>query len=254
MSISQIEFTKIVSKLGLNSASQDYTKIQNAVEIVNVAFLKIAVKKLESLLNDPKNKDRNNLFDRLMKFYNERVREHQVMYLLMHIIETTLRSKAGSVVSKKFSTQGQDDWWHDMRKIDKKLLDPVMLGVKSSHKLGINPTDMDTFTFFDSMTFNQLPNVYSDFWSDFKNDFHSKSFKSHTLPMIDKKQFEAKMRHIRSARNDIAHHKSINHSQGRRRNDLIEDIEHILCHLGFNLEDAINNIDPLHKIIVLKYV
>ena len=92
MSISQIEFSKIATKLQLVSKSDDYDKIENSVEITNVAFLKIAVKRLEHLLNDPKNKNRNNLFDRLMKLYNGRIREHQVMYLLMHIIETTLRA------------------------------------------------------------------------------------------------------------------------------------------------------------------
>ena len=46
MSISQIEFSKIVSKLQLQQSSSDYKKIQNAVEIVNVAFLKVSVNKL----------------------------------------------------------------------------------------------------------------------------------------------------------------------------------------------------------------
>lgn len=254
MSISQIEFSKIVSKLQLQPSSSDYNKIQNAVEIVNVAFLKVAVNKLEDLLNKPTNKDRNNLFDRLMTLYNKRVREHQVMYLLMHIIETTLRSKASSVISRKFSTNNQDDWWYDIRRIDKNLVEPVMLGLKSSHKLNKTTSDLNTFDFFDSMTFNQLLNIYSDFWSDFKNDFVQKSYKTHTLPTLDKKQFEAKLRHIRNARNDIAHHKPINHSSGRRRQDLIHDIELILCHLGFNLDDAVNNIDPTHNLINLKYI
>jgi len=119
MSINQIEFAKISIKLALVPASDDYKKIENCVEIVNVAFLKIAVKRLEHLLNDSNNEDRNNLFNRLMKLYNGRIREHQVMYMLMHIIETTLRAKAASVISNKFSTSDTDDWWHDMRNIDK---------------------------------------------------------------------------------------------------------------------------------------
>lgn len=254
MSISEIEFSKISIKLKLNSSTSDYKKIQNSVEITNVAFLKIAVKRLEHLLNDPKNKDRNNLFDRLMKLYNGRIREHQVMYLLMHIIETTLRAKGASVISKKFSTNSTDDWWHDMRAIDKKLIDPLMLGMKSSHRQNLHSDDMNTFEFFDSITFNQLLNVYSNFWSDFKNNFEAKSYKGHTLALLSKKQFDAKLQHIRNARNDIAHHKPINHSDGRRRKDLIEDIELILCHLGFNLNESVNDIDPNHKIIQLKYI
>lgn len=254
MSISQIEFSKIAQKLNLQLNTPDYDKIQNAVEIVNMAFLKIAVKKLEELLSRPSNQTRDDLFGRLMRIYNQRVREHQVMYLLMHIIETTLRSKAASVISRKFSTQNQDDWWHDMRKIDRNLVEPVMLGVKSAHRISIHPNDMTTFNFFDSMTFNQLLNVYSDFWSDFRNDFVQKPYKNHVLPTLDKNQFEAKLRHIRNARNDIAHHKPINHSARRSRQHLIEDIELILCHLGFNLDDAVNNIDPNHSIIQLRYI
>ncbi len=253
MSISQIEFSKIVNKLSLQKNTEDYRKIENAVEIVNVAFLKVAVNQLENLLNRPNNKNRDNLFDRLMKLYNQRVREHQVMYLLMHIIETTLRSKASSVISKKFSTNGQDNWWYDIRNIDRKLVEPVMLGLKSSHKLNIPSSSMNTFDFFDSITFNQLLNIYGDFWSDFKNNFISKNYKTHNLPTLDRRQFEAKLRHIRSARNDIAHHKPINHLANRRRQDLIHDIELILCHLGFNLDEAINNIDPNHTIIQLQY-
>lgn len=254
MSISEIEFSKISTKLQLDSSSSDYKKIQNSVELTNVAFLKVAVKKLEHLLNDPKNKDRNNLFDRLMKLYNGRIREHQVMYLLMHIIETTLRAKGASVISKKFSTDGTDDWWHDMRKIDKKLIDPLMLGMKSSHRLSLNSDDMNTFEFFDSITFNQLLNVYSNFWGDFKNNFQEKEYKGYILSTLSKKQFDAKLNHIRSARNDISHHKPINHSDGRKRKDLIEDVELIVCHLGFNLNEAITDIDPNHKIIQLKYI
>lgn len=254
MSISQIEFNKIVQKLSLQPGTDDYSKIEHSIEIVNIAFLKIAVNKLENLLNRPSNQNRDNLFDRLMTFYNQRVREHQVMYLLMHLIETTLRSKAASVISKKFSSPGQDDWWHDMRAIDKKLIDPVMLGAKSAHKLNITPSNMTTFNFFDSITFNQLLNIYSDFWTDFRGDFTSKLYKTHTLPTLSKQQFESRLRHIRTARNDVSHHKPINHSGNRRRQDLINDIELILCHLGFNLDDAINNIDPTHNIIQLRYI
>ena len=254
MSISQIEFSKISTILKLDSSTDDFRKIQNSVEIVNVAFLKVAVKRLEHLLNDPKNNDRNNLFDRLMKLYNGRIREHQVMYLLMHIIETTLRAKGASVISKKFSTNATDDWWHDMRRIDKRLIEPLMLGMKSSHRQNLSPADMHTFEFFDSITFNQLLNVYTNFWTEFKDNFQEKQYKSHTIQALNKKQFTSKLNHIRNARNDIAHHKPINHSDGRRRKDLIEDIELILCHLGFNLIDSVNDIDPNHKIIQLKYI
>lgn len=255
MSISQIEFLKIERKLGLTPSSVDYTKIRNAVEVLNVAFLKIATRELQYVLSQPNNANRNNLFERLMNFYNDRVREHQAMFLLMHIIETALRSKAASVVSKKFSTSvSVDDWWYDLRNIDKNLIEPVTLGIKEAHRISTTPQDLTTFDLFDSITFNQLLNVYDNFWTEFKNSFVTKSYKKHQLPAITEKQFKSKMMHIRKARNDIAHHKPINHSHGRKRKDLIEDIELILCHLGFNLDDAVNNIDPKQTIISLKYI
>ena len=79
-----------------------------------------------------------------------------MMYLLLHIIETTLRSKAASVISKKFSKTDHDDWWHDIKNIDNKLIEPVMLGLKSVHRHNDNINSISTYDFFDSITFNQL--------------------------------------------------------------------------------------------------
>ncbi len=67
-------------------------------------------------------------------------------------------------------------------------------------------------------------------------------------PLTFKEMFDE----IRKARNDNAHHKPL-HSRRKRRYEVIEFIEIILVHIGFNLNDAINNIDPFHRIIVLKY-
>ena len=58
---------------------------------------------------------------------------------------------------------------------------------------------------------------------------------------------------IRKVRNDNAHHKPF-HRTRPRRHKIIEDVELILLHIGFNLKEAINNIDSEHKIIKLKYL
>ena len=42
-------------------------------------------------------------------------------------------------------------------------------------------------------------------------------------------------------------------SKALTSSDELEDIELILIHIGFNLNDAINNIDSQHRIIKLKY-
>ena len=73
------------------------------------------------------------------------------------------------------------------------------------------------------------------------------------FPQIKKLAFERTFEEIRKARNDNAHHKPF-HKTRKRRHQIIEDIELILIHIGFNLNDAINNIDSQHKIIKLKYI
>ncbi|MDK2063215.1 hypothetical protein PT520_11875 [Aliarcobacter butzleri] len=70
---------------------------------------------------------------------------------------------------------------------------------------------------------------------------------------FSKRTFEKLFEDIRKVRNDNAHHKPF-HKIRQRRHKIIEDIELILLHIGFNLKEAINNIDFQHKIIKLKYV
>jgi hypothetical protein len=89
------------------------------------------------------------------------------------------------------------------------------------------------------------------FWSEFEPLFLSKQYKSQSLPAIKiKESFLKKIMEIRHSRNDIFH----NNPPKIKRGKLIEHIELILLHLGYNLFDAVNNIDPEHKIIQLKYI
>ena len=98
-----------------------------------------------------------------------------------------------------------------------------------------------------------MKTLYVAFWADLSDLFEEKDFKGHKLKQIGKKSMTTMLESIRKSRNDNAHHKPF-HSSRKRRHEIVDDIELILAHLGFNLEDAINNIDSHHKIIKLKYV
>ena len=95
--------------------------------------------------------------------------------------------------------------------------------------------------------------MYSAFWNDLPFLFEEKTFKGHKLKKVGKKAITLMLESIRKSRNDNAHHKPF-HSSRKRRHEIVEDIELILAHLEFNLDDAINNIDPQHKIVKLKYL
>ena len=64
-----------------------------------------------------------------------------------------------------------------------------------------------------------------------------------------RKMFTDRFERINKYRNNLYHGNP--GTSGWRQ--IIEDIEDILVQLNYNLEDAINNIDPEHKIINLKY-
>ena len=61
--------------------------------------------------------------------------------------------------------------------------------------------------------------------------------------------FESKFNRINRYRNELYHGNP--GTSGWRQ--IINDIENVLVHLGYNVEDAINNIDPNHSIISLQY-
>lgn len=99
----------------------------------------------------------------------------------------------------------------------------------------------------------QLQSIYIDFWGDLSHLFDQKTINEKGLPKIGKRNFEQIFENIRKSRNDNTHYKPF-HKSRKRRHQTIEDIELILLHIGFNLKEAINNIDPQNKIIKLKYV
>ena len=84
--------------------------------------------------------------------------------------------------------------------------------------------------------------IKKDFWNDLSHLFVSKTINGINFHQIGKLAFEKTFAEIRRSRNDNAHYKRFNKTI-RRINQIIEDIELILIYIGFNLNDAINNID-----------
>lgn len=129
---------------------------------------------------------------------------------------------------------------------------PLQEAIKKIIHDGENVNNLDSFEIFDYILLGQLQSIYVDFWSDLSHLFQVKTIDNINFAQIGKRTFEKLFEDIRKVRNDNAHHKPF-HKTRQRRHQIIENIELILIHIGFNLDDAINNIDPQHKIIKLKY-
>lgn len=252
MSLLDVVIPEIKANLGINNRNQEYQKIEDAASVLNIAYMRLASEEIKYFMRRNPQHRIDSKFNHLMGVYNKLIREHQIMFLLLNIFESALRSKAAILISDHFSV-GQDDWWKNITLLDKDMVDPINKAVQQLHKSNINLSTANTFDLFDTLTFGQLENIYKNYWGVLQSLFEEKVYRSHTLPKITKQIFIHKIGFLRNARNDVAHHKPIDYSR-RGKRDLIEDMELILRHLNFNLEDAINGIDAQHTIGSLRYI
>jgi len=238
-------------KLQIDASDKEYAKFKQLITVVNNAYLKTALYTFSKHAQN-ENFKVNSKFDYLMKLYNQLQKEHQVMFLLFNIFETAIRTKAAFELSLKYSTDNSDDWLHDPLRTPNKITTKLH---KAKEYISHDNEDFETLStsdIFDYIMLGDLKFIYLDFWSDLQHLFKTKNYKGHTLQEIGKQRFKDIIEEIRKARNDIAHHKPMHRSR-KRRYKLIEDVEYILLHIGFNLEDAVNNIDPHHQIIKIGY-
>ena len=242
----------LCTNLQITKSDKEYYKFEKLVTVVNQAYLKIALKEFNYIKIKNPEKEIISNFNFLMSLYNKHLREHQVMFLLFNIFETAIRSKAVIELSLKYSSDGNDDWLHNSSLIPSKMQKPLQEAIKKINQDGESINNLDSFEIFDYIMLGQLQSVYKDFWNDFSHLFTAKIIDGITFPQIGKRAFERTFEEIRKVRNDNAHHKPF-HKTRKRRHQIIEDIELILIHIGFNLNDAINNIDSQHRIIKLKY-
>jgi hypothetical protein len=171
------------------------------------------------------------------------------MFLLFNIFENALRTRAAIEISNHYSDKNKDNCWKDISKLDKNLLSPVQTAITNLHKDHKLISTINTFDIFDTFTFGQLEHIFMNYWNILKSIFNTTSCRRHTLPTLSREVFSSKIARVRNARNDIAHHKPIQYKANATRKILIQDIELILCYLGFNLKDALDNIDSGHDII-----
>lgn len=252
MSLIDVVMPEIKANLGINNRNPEYQKIEDAASVLNIAYMRLASEEIKYFMRRNPRHRIPSKFNHLMGVYNKLIREHQIMFLLLNIFETALRSKAAIIISDQFST-GQDNWWKNITLLDKNMVDPINKAVQQLHKSNINLSTANTFDLFDTLTFGQLEVIYKNNWGILQSLFNTKPYRTYQLPQITKQIFTDKIGYLRSARNDVAHHKPIDYSR-RGKRDLIEDMELILRHLNFNLEDAINGIDPQHTIVNLRYI
>jgi len=241
----------IETKLDIDPSHNEYEKFTQLITLANIAYLKTAIYTFSQYLQD-ENFEVDSKFDFLMKIYNELLKEHQVLFLLFNLFETALRSKLAYTLSKKYSSQNEDDWLHKEELVPFEMKVPLEKIKKYISDDNASFEEMNSYQIFDYVMFGDLKALYYDFWSDVNHLFQNKNYKGHKLQEIGRMRLREILDAIRKARNDIAHHKPLQKGR-KKRYKLIEDIEHILLHLGFNLDDAINNIDPQHKIIKIGF-
>lgn len=244
---------ELCTALNIDNTHLEYFKFGKAGDLVNQAYFKIAIKEFAHIKTTNPTKVIVSDFDFLMGLYNKHIKEHQVMFLLFNIFETAIRSKAAVVLSQKYSSLNQDDWLHNPSLVPPKIQHTLDKSVEIIKLDGEDIRNLDTFQIFDYILLGGLKTLYISFWADLADLFEEKEFKGYKLKKIGKKSMTTMLESIRKSRNDNAHHKPF-HSSRKRRHEIVDDMELILAHLGFNLEDAINNIDSQHRIIKLKYV
>ncbi len=251
MYLESMLYSTICQILGVSETdtSDDLAKLKKSISVLHDRYLIGAVTEANHIISKTAVSDR---FGLIMSIYNRKIKEHQALFLLIHLFEIAIRSKAAIIISNHFSTPGTDDWFRSLSPQShqhSKLIQKIQLIAKNKHfTIG---SDTNTFDLFHLFSFGDLEFLLKTFWSEFEPLFLSKQYKSQSLPAIKiKESFLKKIMEIRHSRNDIFH----NNPPKIKRGKLIEHIELILLHLGYNLFDAVNNIDPEHKIIQLKYI
>jgi len=223
-------------------------KIFKSVSVLHKEYLISSAREARSIINKD---DIDNKYNLMIKIYNRKIKEHQALSLLIQLFEIAMRTQAAIILSNKFSTPNQDDWyWIDPsnskhRKLKNKISNRAITISKT-----ITP-NMTTFDMFHMLTMGDVKGLYISHWGTFKDLFINTTYKNNTItPFSTREMFESKFNRINTYRNELYHGNP--GTNGWRQ--IIDDIENILVHLGYNVEEAINNIDPNHTIISLAYM
>jgi hypothetical protein len=255
MYLEERTFKQICNYLNLNPDVQDKSldRLKKAISVLHNQYLADAVKEVGYILerNKQQQSEIKDIFGLVMHMYNKKTKEHQTLFLLIHLFEIAIRTKLAIILSQKYSSPNTDDWYHSQTPLSNQHAQLIKKLVEISNHKKIQHCNIKTsFDVFNLFSMGDLEWILKTFWTDLSDLFTEKKYKNQTVAgIIIKHAFLQKFSKIRYARNAIFHSNPLK----SKRSDLIESIELILIHLGYNLFDAVNNIDPEHKIIRLKY-
>ncbi len=230
------------------TSNTENKKINKVVSVLHKDYLLSAAIEARNVID--RDNGIKNKYGLMITIYNRKLKEHQALVLLIQLFEIAMRTQAAIILSEKFSNNNQDDWYQlpDMnakhRKLKNKVRDRALI-------VGLTITpNTSTLDMFHSLMMNDIQVIYQRNWNDFLVLFNNTQYKNNNIsPLTTHAMFNARFERIRKYRNSLYHGNP--GSSGWRQ--IIEDIEDILVQLNYNLEDAINNIDPKHNIITLKY-
>lgn len=222
-------------------------KIHKAVGVLHKDYLIAAAKEARQVIKKGRVANKYGL---MVKIYNRKLKEHQVLVMLIQLFEVAMRTQAAIVLSHKYSSALQDDWYFltpanaKHRKLQKKIGDRALM----LHQT-ITPAT-SSIDMFNMLMMGDIQSIYENNWSDLKYLFQNTTYKYNSIaPLHEKAMFVARFERIKQYRNKLFHGNP--GSSGWQQ--IIYDIEDIMIQLHYNLYDTINNIDPHHRIIHLQY-
>lgn len=222
-------------------------KIHKAVGVLHKDYLVAAAKEAKQVI---KKKQVTNEYGLMIKIYNRKLKEHQALMLLIQLFEVAMRTHAAIVLSRKYSSTNNDDLYFRSTQNSKhqKIKNKILNRAQMTQKV-ITP-QMSTIDMFHILMMNDIQQLYKSHWSNFSAAFQNTSYKTNTLtPLHTKAMFDARFERIRKYRNELYH----NNPGTSGWQQIIKDIEEILVQLHYNVKDAVENIDPWHRIINLQY-
>lgn len=247
-----LDIKKLFDDYGHLITQEFEVKIKQSIRVLHFDYLWGSCREAEETLDKY---DKQNLFDFIMDIYSKRRKNHQVSFLILHCFENALRSSMAVSVANAFNTN-KDDWFlkKTNHKIQKKLIEKIkkIIVIKNRSAKNINSNEFDlrnmnTFKIFDLFSMGDLEKILEEHYSIFQHLFTTnKTYKNQPLPTYGTKSYLIeKIKRIRNARNDIFHNKPT-------KIKFKKDLEGLLLHLGYNLDEAIK-MGGFQNIIKLKY-
>ena len=153
-------------------------KIYKAASVLHKDYLLNSAREARSIINK---KEINNKYNLMIRIYNRKLKEHQALVLLIQLFEIAMRTQAAIVLSKKFSTIDNDDWYWINASNNKhqKLINKISNRAITISKI-ITP-NMTTFDIFHMLTMGDVRGLYISHWGTFKGLFANTAYKTNPI-------------------------------------------------------------------------